>query len=113
MNELIDLLYSSEAEIPLLWPPDAKSQLIGKDPDAGKTEGKRRGQQKMRQLDSISNSVDMNLSKLWEIVEDRRAWYAAVHGVAKRHDFANESKKIRSIDEDVETLEHTCMVVRL
>ena len=51
----------------------------------GKTEGKRRrGQQRMRWLDSITDSVDMNLSKLWEIVKDRGAWRAAVHGVSKR-----------------------------
>ena len=50
-----------------------------------KMEGKRRrGQQRMRGLDSITDSVDMNLSKLQEIVEDRGAWYAAVHGVPKR-----------------------------
>ena len=50
----------------------------------GKTEGRRRrGQQRMRWLDSITDSVDMNLSKLQEIVEDRRAWYAADHGIKK------------------------------
>ena len=50
----------------------------------GKTEGKRRkGQQRMRRFDSIPDSVDMNLSKLQEVVEDRGAWRAAVHGVAK------------------------------
>ena len=49
----------------------------------GKTEGKRSGWQRMRWLESITDSIDVNLSKLWEIVKDRGAWHAAVHGVTK------------------------------
>ena len=65
-------------------PPDAKSQLIGKDSDAGKDWGqKKKGKQRIRWLDNITDSTNMNLSKLQELVKDRRARHAAVHGAAK------------------------------
>ena len=87
----------TEAETPILWPPDVKNWLLGKDPDAGKDQRQEEKGMTEDEMDDITDSMDMSVSKLWELVVDRDAWHTTIHGVIKSQTQLSDWTELKEI----------------
>ena len=100
----------AEAKAPILWPPDAKSWFIGKDPDARKDWGQEEKGVTEDEMVGwhliLTDSMDMNSSKLWKVVMDREAWRAAVHGVTKSQTLLSDWTEINNGREQTQLLRY-------
>ena len=100
----------AEAKAPILWPPDAKSWFIGKDPDARKDWGQEEKGMTEDEMVGwhliLTDSMDMNSSKLWKVVMDREAWRAAVHGVTKSQTLLSDWTEINNGREQTQLLRY-------
>ena len=101
----------AEAETPILWPPDVKNWLTEKTLMLEKIEGRRRRWwQRMRWLVSINDVMDMSLNRLWELVMDREAWCAAVHGVAKSKKWLSDWTDMFTHTVALKVCDQTCVL---